>query len=343
VTGLTAVGGDSNVQWILSIDDCVFTVRFADLILHRRFHAEHVRGDGLSLRLRQRRAAFAPEVAAALPPIPGFADPPYAGPKPPPITDAEYDLWSVWLEDVVARHVRDIWIDTIHSTGDATVSGRWYFKPVRWLDVGPAAVEWGASSVSLGGREKQLRIDAAHAVVTIHPSDVRTYAADGFARHVSAIGDVAGAVHLDPLSRDEDVRGQGDRSRTSSSIHRPHHDGARGATGVGSRRDTRSDRGRRARRAHAAAGGRALPLPAGTHVVVSAADASPLVALIESHAGVAAQLGEKVLAPPDVFFALQRSEGWCVLLLQSVHAMVELEHHACEQRAVLGRGVTLGG
>src|ERR1700722_344224 len=117
VTDLHIRGRDSNIEWILVLDRCDFTVHFADFI-HRRFHAEDVRGDGLSLRVRQREASFTPDEMSALPPVPGFSDPPYAGPKPPPLTDAQYPLWSVWLDGVVADHVREVWIDTIRYSGD---------------------------------------------------------------------------------------------------------------------------------------------------------------------------------------------------------------------------------
>jgi hypothetical protein len=140
VEGLRIRGRDSNVEWLLTIDRCDFGVVFRDL-LQRRFHATHVRGDGLSLHARQRRPTFTPDEADALPPVDGFSDPPYASVPPPAVTDAEYNLWSIWLEDVVADHVRDIWVDTLRYAGDARVSGRWYFRPVRWLEVGPARRE----------------------------------------------------------------------------------------------------------------------------------------------------------------------------------------------------------
>src|SRR5580698_10479300 len=65
VEDLRIRGRDSNVEWILALDRCDF--RFAVLdFTHRRFHAEHVHGDGLSLRVRQREPSFTAEEAAAL-------------------------------------------------------------------------------------------------------------------------------------------------------------------------------------------------------------------------------------------------------------------------------------
>src|SRR5579872_7426712 len=69
VRNLHIRGRDSNIEWILVLDRCSFAVQFRDF-LHRRFHAEDVRGDGLSLRVRQREPSFTPDKAAALPPVP---------------------------------------------------------------------------------------------------------------------------------------------------------------------------------------------------------------------------------------------------------------------------------
>jgi hypothetical protein len=110
-------------------------------LLRRRFHATSVRASGVSLRARLRidPADSSPEVLAALPPIPGFVDPPAAdiGPERLPLTDAEYDLWSVDLEDVSVDHVREVWVHTLRGQGDSHVHGRWLFQPQRWLEMGP--------------------------------------------------------------------------------------------------------------------------------------------------------------------------------------------------------------
>ena len=75
VEGLSIRGRDSNVEWILLIDRCDFRVSLADLA-HTKFHAHRVRGDGLSLRIRLRTDTATPERMAALPPVPGFPNPP---------------------------------------------------------------------------------------------------------------------------------------------------------------------------------------------------------------------------------------------------------------------------
>ncbi len=198
VTDLHIRGRDSHIEWILVIDRCDFTVRVADFI-HRRFHADDVHGDGLSLRVRQRESSFSPDEMAALPPVPGFSDPPYSGPKPPPVTDAQYHLWSVWLEGVVADHVREIWIDTLRYAGDVRIQGRWYFKPIRWLEVGPAVLDVRDLEVSHGEHEPWISHAKGRLVVTVHPGDVRDYAGGKVIDYVSANGTASGQLHAAPL------------------------------------------------------------------------------------------------------------------------------------------------
>jgi hypothetical protein len=174
VEGLAIRGRDSSVEWILRIERCKFWVSFLDLT-RRKFHASHVAGDGLTLRVRLRVGAEAtPEHIAALPPVPGFADPPYKdpGPKPPPLSDAKYNLWAVQLDDVDANHVRELWIDTLRYAGDMRVRGRWLFRPLRWLDIGPATVDARTLDVSYGMRP--IAVDLKGTIeTTVHPFDVR--------------------------------------------------------------------------------------------------------------------------------------------------------------------------
>lgn len=173
VEGLKIRGSDSNIEWLLKLDRCDFSVSFLALT-HRRFSASHVVGDGLAFRVRLRFDTATPEHVAAIPPIDGFAGLPLKKDRPatPPPTDAQYKLWSVDLEDVDARHVRELWIDTIRVTGELRVRGRWLFRPVRWLDVGPAIVDINTVAIASGStflaRDLQGALD-----MRVHPFDVR--------------------------------------------------------------------------------------------------------------------------------------------------------------------------
>ncbi|HEV3192913.1 MAG TPA: hypothetical protein VGY54_20545, partial [Polyangiaceae bacterium] len=173
VEGLTIRGRDSSIEWILAVDKCDFRVAFTNLI-HKRFHASHVRASGFTIRVRLRipAADATPELVAALPPVPGFADPPYAGAKPPPLTDANYNLWMVQLDDVDVEHVREIWIHTVRGQGDMRVRGRWVFRPLRWLEVGPASVDVTTLDVSMGSHPFATGLHGA-IDATVHPFDLR--------------------------------------------------------------------------------------------------------------------------------------------------------------------------
>ncbi len=204
VDGLSIRGSDGAVQWILRIDVCDFRVQFLDL-LHRQFHATHVRGSGLSMRIRMRLepTEVDPRVVAALPPVPGFSDPPYleTGPPTPPLTDATYKLWSVRLDDVDAQHVHEIWVHTLRYAGDLRVRGRWVFRPLRWLEIGPAAIDIETLDVSYGLTSPLLAGLHGSVAATVHPFDLRK--ADGLKilRYVSANTDVQGSADTAELTR----------------------------------------------------------------------------------------------------------------------------------------------
>lgn len=192
--GLVIRGRDSNVEWVLAIDHCDFRESFFDL-LRRRFHASHVRGTGLTFRVRQRLEAVTP-AAAMLPPVPGFLDPPRAdvGPQPAALSDADYNLWSIQLDDVVAEHVRELWVDTVRLTGDLRIEGRWFFKPLRWLDVGPATLDL-RSVTARYGPETPLALDVhGTAVATIAPVDIQGVGGEVIADHLALDADLRGAV-----------------------------------------------------------------------------------------------------------------------------------------------------
>lgn|GEM_PF-1967506 len=204
VEGLSIRGSDGAVQWILRIDVCDFRVHFLDL-LHRQFHATHVRGSGLSMRIRLRiePTEATPEVVAALPPVAGFSDPPYleTGPPAPPLTDATYKLWSVRLDDVDAQHVREIWVQTLRYAGDFRVRGRWVFRPLRWLEIGPAAIDIETLDVSYGLASRLFTGLHGSVAATVHPFDLRKAGGLKILRYVSANTDVRGSADTAELTR----------------------------------------------------------------------------------------------------------------------------------------------
>jgi hypothetical protein len=198
VEGLSIRGRDRHVEWLLTIDRADFSVSLVDL-LRRSFDAKRVRASGLAMRVRLRLDRFhaAPDVVAALPPIPGFADPPFLddGPEPPPVTDANYKLWMVHLEDVDVKNVREVWIHTVRADGDMRVRGRWLFRPDRWLDVGPATVDVGEVTVAFGDRPLADGLSGLIGA-TVHPFDLRDVNGGAIFDHVSSNGDLLGRALL---------------------------------------------------------------------------------------------------------------------------------------------------
>ncbi|MEO7111429.1 MAG: hypothetical protein ABI183_13405, partial [Polyangiaceae bacterium] len=142
VDNLTVRGSDSHVQWLLTVDHADTFVWPWDFA-RQRIHTSETHANGVSFVVRTRFAPgeITPDLLTSLPRIPGFSDPPLQIPIPPPPTDKDYNLWSVDLEEVTADHIREVWVDTVRATGDVRVTGRWFFKPLRELDLGPSQID----------------------------------------------------------------------------------------------------------------------------------------------------------------------------------------------------------
>ncbi|MFO0679197.1 MAG: hypothetical protein U0169_21900 [Polyangiaceae bacterium] len=190
-------GSDTGVQWELHVDDVTFDAHPLAL-LRRRFRATNVHGDGVTMHLRQLvDDGTSADTLARLPPIPGFPGPPVRLPSAPlpPVTDEDYALWSVELEGVDATHVRDVWIDALRAEGDFRVRSRWFFRPLRWLEVGPGTVDVHEGRVSTGGQALAWDLGGTLAT-TVHGFDVRAPYGVDVLRHVSVAGELHGKASL---------------------------------------------------------------------------------------------------------------------------------------------------
>ncbi|MEO6418902.1 MAG: hypothetical protein ABIP39_05815, partial [Polyangiaceae bacterium] len=195
VEGLMIRGSDSSVQWVLHADACDFSVSFLELT-KRRFHASRIRAHGYDMRVRLKLPDLSPERLAALPPVPGYADP--ARPDavlPPELTDEAYNLWTIILDDADVEHVRELWVDTLRFSGDLHVKGRWYFKPVRWLEVGPATVDVATLDVGHGMMPLATGLRGA-LTATVHPFDVREPDGAAVLKYISVDGGLRGDLKL---------------------------------------------------------------------------------------------------------------------------------------------------
>jgi len=151
--GLQLTGQDSSIQWMVRLDDATVHVELGELF-QQRFHATHVRGDGVVWRLRHRLSSGEADhpIARALPPIPGFADPPMLPIEAPDAdpTHQDYDLWTAHLEDIDVD-VQEIWIESYRYTGDARLrSEDFFFKPLRRVQLEPTGLEFRSGDLQIG-------------------------------------------------------------------------------------------------------------------------------------------------------------------------------------------------
>ncbi len=193
--GLTITIQDHNVQSLIALDKVRVVLSLPKLFSHV-FYATEVRGEGLVFRFRHRiqpEAKDAPSVRA-LPPIPGFSDPPLflAWAPEPPIPDARYNLWSVHLEDVDIG-AKELWVQQFRYLGRARATGSFALKPARRLWVGPASLVLDGGRVVVAGKD-MFKGFAGKLECTIDPFDVRVPEGLAVLREVSTRVELKGDV-----------------------------------------------------------------------------------------------------------------------------------------------------
>ncbi len=140
--GLRIRSKDSNIEFDLRIARCDFRVAVLD-ILRRTFHVTRVRGEGITFVARRRiePADATAQTLNALPRIEGLEPIPLRDPKPPPLDQAHYNLFTFELDRVDAESVREIWLDSLRFVGEAHIVGGFYLRPIRWVSVGPVTAD----------------------------------------------------------------------------------------------------------------------------------------------------------------------------------------------------------
>lgn len=174
VRGLRVFIEDHNVQSLIAIERATVHVSLHELPF-KVFHATSVRGSGLSVRFRHKvmpESRDAPAVSA-LPEIPRFEDPPVFEATAPeaPVSDADYALWTIHLEDVDVR-AKEVFVEQFQYVGPARAVGAFRLMPARHLWVGPARLLLGPGRVLAAGRDA-LRSFSGTIDCTVHPFDVR--------------------------------------------------------------------------------------------------------------------------------------------------------------------------
>ncbi|HEY2410515.1 MAG TPA: hypothetical protein VGI10_31135 [Polyangiaceae bacterium] len=187
IRGLRIVFQDHNLQWSLDLERVHVTIRLTELT-RRTFHATRVRADGVAFHMRHRidpESVHEPWVGA-LPPIPEFNGPAVFEARAPeaPISDAEYKLWTVHLEDVDVG-VSDVWVQAFHYAGKGRARGQFLLRPARWLWVGPASLELAPGTLTVSAYEVAHDLRGKIAC-TVQPFDVRIPSGMRVFRYISA-------------------------------------------------------------------------------------------------------------------------------------------------------------
>jgi hypothetical protein len=132
IKGLELHFEDYNVQFSVALDSAVVDLRLWQLPA-KIFHVTRVRAEGVRYLLRHKVASAAglERRLALYPKIPGYSDPPlFKGPHTPPLTDEQYNLWTIQLEDVDAG-VKELWFLEYRFTGKGRARGGFRLEPER--------------------------------------------------------------------------------------------------------------------------------------------------------------------------------------------------------------------
>jgi hypothetical protein len=168
---------DYNVQFEVKLGQANLDIALSEL-LRKRFHVTRLDATGTRFRMRHKLIVVGDDAerVAAYPPIAGFADPPYyVGVRPPPVSDADYDLWEVRIENVTAR-ADELWVMEYRFTGEATARGSFVVRPARWVQVLPAELVLERGTLRLGEHRAAEQVRGR---VSCEVPDMQVQATDG--------------------------------------------------------------------------------------------------------------------------------------------------------------------
>ncbi|HWZ84566.1 MAG TPA: hypothetical protein VN032_00100 [Thermoanaerobaculia bacterium] len=151
IRNLRIRGSDHNAQWIVEVADA--TVEYSvTALVSRTFRCLHLRGSGLTFRVRNKLDAEAARgrKAALLPPILGFADPPLKPAAPPPPRAGKRHPWLVDVRSIWLDHFDEIWFDAFRFRGNARLRGQFLLRPGVLARIGPATIDVDHGDLRLG-------------------------------------------------------------------------------------------------------------------------------------------------------------------------------------------------
>ncbi|MEI9935852.1 MAG: hypothetical protein WDO69_01380 [Pseudomonadota bacterium] len=204
---------DHNLEFSIDMASGFMVLHLGELARHT-VHASHLRGEGVVYRMRHRVDPWSKHEPAVgtFPPIPEYPAPAVfeAYVPEPPISDADYNLWTVHFDDVDVR-VSEVWVQAFRYQGKGRARGQFQLKPARTLWVGPASLDLDPGLLSAGAYRVAPglhgRIDCI-----VHRFDVLPVQGMEPLRYISA------RIRLDSPSLDPQVYALfgGDSSRVSS-------------------------------------------------------------------------------------------------------------------------------
>ncbi|TMB32442.1 MAG: hypothetical protein E6J58_22960 [Deltaproteobacteria bacterium] len=193
--GLVLTGQDRAVQWRLALDEVTSSIAIGQL-QSRLFHATavHVRGVEFALRRRLRPVEMTLGRLRGLPVIAGLEELPLREEGPnDELPDWRYRLFTVWLEDIAASEVRQIWIDQWRVDGAAELAGAFYLKPLREVLVAPGEARLHGVAVSGAGAPVAGRVEGK-LLVTLSKFDPRQLTMERFFHAANADADLRGRI-----------------------------------------------------------------------------------------------------------------------------------------------------
>ncbi|HWA72115.1 MAG TPA: hypothetical protein VG937_07275 [Polyangiaceae bacterium] len=203
VRGARIVFQDYNLQWSLDLEQARLKLSLHELV-QRTFHATEVTGSGAAFKMRHRiqpESKSEPWVST-LAPIPEFTAPAVfeARVPDPPLSDADYNLWTVHIENVDVG-VREIWAHFVRFQGEGRARGAFRLRPARALWVGPASLALERGAVTLGSDQLARNLSGTVRCV-VDPFDVRVPEGREVFRFISTELDLHGqGVTPDPVLR----------------------------------------------------------------------------------------------------------------------------------------------
>ena len=151
IRNLRIRGSDVNAEWIVEVADAKIEYSVPAL-LSRTFRCLHLRGSGLTFRVRNKLDARAADasIASLLPPIRGFPDPPIRPAAAPPPPNGKRHPWLVDVRSIWLDHFDEVWFDAFRFRGNARLRGQFQLRPGVFARIGPATIDVDGGQVRIG-------------------------------------------------------------------------------------------------------------------------------------------------------------------------------------------------